>query len=386
MNLLCLFLKNQLKESHLIIIYTLDPATYMNDLSTTKNGIRNFLKCYRYHFYLWGIFIFYEIAWIGLYSGFFGNPVRYFIVYSLNIGLFYFHALMTLKWSIQKSKNSLLLIPVLFVLQTAAYVGLMYGVQKLLINYTHILDGTALKFDYQFCLGAIFRAFYFILFSTGYYFLQNYIEERKRTKALEENKLENMVNLARSESAYLRAQINPHFLFNTLNFLYHNARETAPIAAEGISALSEMMRYAVDSDFNKEYVNLGSELEQVENLINLHQLRENHSLSLRLFYDDEARDVKFIPLVLITIVENMFKHGDLKSSKAPGSVHVSFDEGLLSIRTKNLISAKRFNGGLHSGMANISKRLQFSYGERAVMTFGEVENNIFVFSLTVRMM
>ncbi|WP_168187466.1 sensor histidine kinase [Pedobacter sp. G11] len=357
----------------------------MNDLSTTKNGIRNFLECYRYHFYLWGIFIFYEIAWIGLYSGFFGNPVRYFIVYSLNIGLFYFHALVTLKWSIQKSKSPISLIPVLFVLQTAAYVGMMYGIQKLMINYTRFLDGTTVKFDYQFCLGTIFRAFYFILFSTGYYFLQNYIEERRRTKALEKNKLENMVNLARSENAYLRAQINPHFLFNTLNFLYHNARDKAPVAAEGISALSEMMRYAVDSDFNKEYVDLGSELEQVENLINLHQLRENHSLCLRLFYDDEVRDVKFIPLVLITIVENIFKHGDLTNSKVPGTVHISFDEGLLSIRTKNLIAAKRFKGSLHSGMSNISKRLQFSYGERAVISFGEVENNIFLFSLTVRM-
>jgi len=376
-------MKNQLNLNDLIIAYIDDPATYMNNPYATKNSIKNFLDMNRYHFYLWGIFIFYEIAWVGLYSGFFGNPFRYVIVYTLNISLFYFHALVTLKWSLKQKRNTFVLLPSFFLLQTLTYVGLMYGIQKLLINYTHILDNTNVKLDYQFTLGAIFRAFYFILFSTGYYFLANYIDERKRTKELEENKLENMVHLARSESAYLRAQINPHFLFNTLNFIYHNAREKAPIAAEGISALSEMMRYAADNDFEREYSDLGSELDQVENLISIHQLRENHTLNIRLFYDEEVRDVKFIPLVLITVVENMFKHGDLKNNKVPGSIHISIDDGDLSIKSKNLISAKSPMNGLNSGMTNIRKRLEFSYGSRAVMAYG-AEDDIFIFSLTLR--
>lgn len=332
---------------------------------------------------MWAIFLFYEIVLVGLYTKYFGNPFRYILVYSLNITFFYFHAKVTLMKGLRKNNSSIIVFPVLLIVEIICYISISYISQLLLSKYTDMTEGVVVKFDYQFCLGAIFRACYFIVFSTGYYFLDHYLKERKKAEDLEKTRLENIIQIAKSENAYLRAQINPHFLFNTLDFIYHNARERAPIAAESISVLSDMMRYAVDSAHQGDIISLGLEISQVENLINLHQLRENHSLNIRLWYDDDASEIKIIPLVLLTIVENMFKHGELNNRNSPGNIYIKLINSDLIIQTKNKSSYVQPYKNLSSGLENIKKRLKHAYSDNAVLSYHTDETGCFCLTLKI---
>jgi len=376
--------ESQLIIKRLTVFYIDNTMRYIDNLNTTKNTFKNWLLLNKMHFVIWAAFLFYEIILVGLYAGNFVHPLRYLVNYSLNIGLFYFHALVVLRYALKNKSRAVYLAPLLLVMEIILYLGVTFCIQWVLKRFTGILGDSPVKFDYQFTLGMVFRGCYFILFATGYYFLDRFLMERKRAETLEKTRLENEIQIAQSKSAYLRAQINPHFLFNTLDFIYHNAREDAPIAAESISSLSQMMRYAVDSSYDKKNIPLGDEIDQIENLINIHQLRQNHSLNIRFFYDDDARDIPIIPLVLITIVENMFKHGDLTDHLKPGKITIEVKDEDLYISTKNLISSNKFVATLGSGMENITKRLNFSYGELASFDYGPDENNIFVVELCIK--
>ena len=358
-------------------------CTYTDDCNTTKNEALRWAITHRFHFYAWSLFLFYEIVLVGLYVGHFGHPVRYMVNYSINIGLFYFHAAVVLRIGLKRGKANLYSIPLLFILEIALYVGSFFCVHWLLQRYTDMVQDSVIKLDRQFVLSQVFRAGYFILFSTGYYFLENFLTQRKRAAELEKTRLENLVQIAQSENAYLRAQINPHFLFNTLDFIYHNAREAAPVAAESISALSDLMRHAVESNFDRSFVRLGEEIQQVESLINIHQLREDHSLNIRFFYDEDVMGLEIIPLVLITFVENIFKHGNLKDRAFPARIDISMDGKDLVIGIVNLISRKKFGNSLGSGMENVRKRLAYTYGEKAVLQFGDEVDERFKLNLRI---
>ncbi|MGM9475600.1 sensor histidine kinase [Pedobacter sp. GSP4] len=335
----------------------------------TKNNtnwpLLNWLADKKLHIIIWIIFIFYEAIIVGLISGKFGNPAAYILYYTLNIATFYVHAHVVLGIGLHNLKQSAWKLPLLLWIEIACYLSISVLLDHLIINYTHYTGTRKITLDLIYFTAPLYRCVYFMCFATGYYFLMRYIKERKKTEDLEKQRLNNLIQLAKSENAFLKAQIQPHLLFNTLDFIYQNARETSPIAAETIHSLSEMMRYSVDSNKDKEFISLGEEINQVENLINLHQLRKNHQLQLRFWYDDDIREVKIIPMVLITLVENIFKHGELLNSDHPAEVNLTVEQGKLMIRTSNLIKHVADKSGLNAGLENISKRLDYAYGHDA---------------------
>lgn len=361
------FLKIPLFAAHLLKFYTDDMFEHTDDPNTTKNRLLKFVKKYKYHFYGWLVFLFYEIVMVGLYLNHFGHPVRYLINYLINIGLFYFHAEFTMRIGLLRRRISIIVLPLLFLVEIGSYTLLIFAAHWLLLQYTSVLGSTSVAFNYQFCISTIFRGCYFIVFSTGYYFLKNYLTERKKSDNLEKDQLKNLIQIARTEGAYLRAQINPHFLFNTLDFIYHNSRPTAPTAAEAISSLSEIMRYAVEVNPDENETLVKREVAQIENLINLHQLRADHSLSIHFYYDEDVLELSIISLLMITVVENMFKHGDLRNPKDPAKISVTLEDNELVINTSNRISQTRPSGGAHSGLNNIIKRMQYAYGNDATI-------------------
>ncbi|TDO24572.1 sensor histidine kinase [Pedobacter duraquae] len=357
--------------------------TALKDENTTKITLKDWIFKKRFHFYGWSVFLFYEIIVVGLYSGHFGHPVRYLINYGLNISLFYFHAHVALGYGLRDPNGAIWKVPGLLATEIFCYLLLAFSSQWLMFNYSKILEEGPIKFDDQFYLAAVFRSCYFIVFSTGYYFLKTYLEERKKTEELENNRLKNLVSLARSENAHLRSQINPHFLFNTLDFIYHNALDKAPAAAEGISLLSGIMRYAVESSCEAETVKLSDEISQAELLINIHQLKADYLLNIRLWYDDDILNVKIIPLMLITLVENMFKHGDLLQAASPGTIRLTIVESTLVVETRNPVSFYTRPGTLKSGLENIRKRLNYTYGETATFVYGLTDETHFTTRLTI---
>ncbi|PWS33688.1 sensor histidine kinase [Pedobacter paludis] len=357
--------------------------SYTDERITVKNKIWTWMIDKKVHIISWIVFIFYESIIAGIFIGKFGTFQNYVIHYSLNIALFYIHAEVVLTSSLKKPKQAYWKLPIFFILEIIVYFSILYGVEWLSVKYSGYVGIRKFEFSVAYFIGPLYRWTFFTGFATGYYFLINFLKERKKTENLEQQRLNNIIQIAKSENAFLKAQIQPHFLFNTLDFIYHNARESSPIAAETILSLSEMMRYAVDSNQDGEFISLGNEIEQVENLINLHQLRQNHSLQIRFDYDDEVKDLKIIPLVLITLVENIFKHGNLNNLNHPAEISINQNDHTLIIETSNLANLVPNKTGLNSGMENIRKRLAYTYNNLATFEYYIDDNQYFRAKLTI---
>jgi LytS/YehU family sensor histidine kinase len=154
-----------------------------------------------------------------------------------------------------------------------------------------------------------------------------------------------------------------------LDFIYHNIVEVSPFTAEAIIMLAEMMRYAIDADKMGDFISLGEEIEQVSNLQNLNQVRKEEEIAFRFTYQHEVWVLNFIPLVLLTVAENIFKHGNM-TQQQPASLDVSIVAERLVIRSFNQSNnpVRQERGG--TGLVNIGKRLYNAYGEAAVFEYG----------------
>lgn len=333
--------------------------------------MNNFIRSNKIHFLCWGTFIIYEILVVGAVTASFGAFWDYFAHYAINISLFYFHATMVLPFALQKGSPRYWLIPFLVAGELLAYIALVYAVEFALSNYFHVRLSKPLAFDYLFFIRSTWRAIYFVGFATGYYYLMVAFRERRRAENAEKQHLLHIIEkqnlqheLIKSQNAFLKAQINPHFLFNTLNFVYNSVRKTSGQAAETVLSLSQMMRYALESGEDGDETSLLEEVEQVENLIYIHQIRHDNQLQVKMTYGSNLAGLKIIPLVLITLVENIFKHGDLTRHEHPAVIDISLEENRLTVRTANL-RATGHPTGHRIGLDNIVSRLRLAYKDRA---------------------
>lgn len=352
-------------------------------------NMKEWLLFNKVHVLVWLLFIFYEAVIVFLLFGLSGHPLTYLFHYTVVFCFFYFHSNSLLPW-LEKSKRRLIFYaPLLIIIELACYIMFHYFMD-LLLMLLQVIEPKPYPLDKTFILRNIYRGIFFFGFSTGYFFFRNFLRSRRRTELLEKEKLQNIIHrqqaeqeVVRAQNAYLKAQINPHFLFNTLDFVYSKVEETAPAAAQTIVCLSQMMRYAIDSDNADGFIQLGEEISQVENLIYLHQVRKGFKMEIDFYYTQEAVQLRFIPLVLLTLVENIFKHGDLHSPGHSAQVTLAVVEGSLYMETINLIDKTPAGNKTGTGLGNIEKRLYFTYGSKCAFSYGAVPEGHFRTELTV---
>ncbi|MCX2475278.1 histidine kinase, partial [Pedobacter sp. MC2016-05] len=230
-----------------------------------------------------------------------------------------------------------------------------------------------LLLDERFIYGGLWRSIYFILLASGYYSLINYLKERDKRELSEKSFLvgqlkakQTQIELHHSKNAFLRAQINPHFLFNTISFIYSKIHKSDPKAGKALALLSRIMRYALRSGNEPSLIKISDELQQIRNLIALWEMRqEGEPTTFLLEIEARAEQHEFIPLVLLTLAENMFKHGNLSHSDYPATLNIQRDEICLYIQTRNLVNTGLNDSGDHTGLQNIRQRLLLSYGPQA---------------------
>lgn len=322
----------------------------------------------KFHVIVWLTFIIYETVILGLFTGSFSYLGDYVIHYVHSIALFYFHAHVVLYWTLGRRFIAVWAIPFLVILEIVLYLLVLFVIDSIAAKFPLIFGMEEIVINKPYILQYIWRALYFIGFATGYYFLITFLKERARASALEKQQLNQIIEqqkmekeLSKAQNAYLRAQINPHFLFNTLNFIYNKTRKTAPVAADAILTLSAMMRYAVETSEEKGLIFIGEEVEQVHNLIHLHKLRQNQQIYFKVQVEDNTLKLNIIPLILITLAENIFKHGNLSLANHPAFIKIYVAKNILNVETDNLINAIHNASGLNKGLENIEKRLYNTY-------------------------
>lgn len=250
-----------------------------------------------------------------------------------------------------------------YVMEFIVPYGLM--VYLTIVGKRYIADGYTYSvhfmYDSRFTVYMIMNTLTVTLFVAMLKFVEAWLELDARRKELEHEKLS-------AELRFLKAQINPHFLFNTLNNLYYLAFTQSPNTPEVIAKLAQMMRYMI-YDSNHPTVPLSKEIEYMENYISLEQLRLNGQIPIRLEVTGPTDRVQVAPLILITFLENAFKHG--VSNNAPEAwitARLSVSEHLLTYELENsLLPNSRVGENAEKsgiGLQNVQRRLDLSYPGR----------------------
>ena len=185
---------------------------------------------------------------------------------------------------------------------------------------------------------------------------------RERLKLIE-------VEKANAELAYLKAQINPHFLFNTLNSIYSLALHNNSKTAESIVKLSDMMRYVLnESNYNE--VLVSKEKEYIFNFIELQILRLSPSIKLSCSWEGESNQLTISPLLIIPFIENAFKHGVNSEEDSEISIQIVIIKSELHLQVKNKIVTEN-NATLEKsgiGIVTTKRRLDLLYPEKHSLT------------------
>ena len=163
-----------------------------------------------------------------------------------------------------------------------------------------------------------------------------------------------------SELSFLKAQLNPHFLFNTLNSIYSLANKKSDDTTVAIVTLSELMRYMI-YEANEEFISLEKETEYIKNYISLQLLRLKDSSGVKINIHGDL-NYKIEPLLLISFIENAFKYGTDYKGKTDITIKISTNNNELYLEVYNLSSLQNTidkNSGI--GLKNIQNRLNLLY-------------------------
>jgi two-component system LytT family sensor kinase len=190
--------------------------------------------------------------------------------------------------------------------------------------------------------------------SFAYWFaLKNYQQE-KISRQLQKD-------VSEARLTILRNQINPHFLYNTLSLLYSKTLPLSAEVAELVGKLSEMMRYSLEEAEENGVVSLEKEITHLRNFVDIHQLRFGNKLSIIFEIKGEPADWQIAPLLLITFVENAFKHGKLNDPSRPLKIVMEATKDQLDFVVENAKAGgtKEMSSGI--GLVNVTNRLKLLY-------------------------
>lgn len=269
-----------------------------------------------------------------------------------------------------------------FILTSLAVLVTALALELIISNYLMLgTDGLWVYITPRLPLSFTLSIFYLGM-SFAYSFALSWMKNERQKSVLVQEKLV-------TELAFLKAQVNPHFLFNTLNNLYSMAnRSDTPELADGIDKLSQLMRYMLH-DSNSETVPLDRELDYIRSFIEIQKLRlsEDDDFIIQFNVDGPTGNVRIAPMLLIPFVENAFKHGiDIKeSSVIKIELIIANDEMIFSVFNScadNVNSLEKGKSGI--GLENLRRRLELLYYERYSLEIkedGEVHGAILKLNL-----
>lgn len=190
-----------------------------------------------------------------------------------------------------------------------------------------------------------------------------------------------------SELSYLKAQINPHFFFNTLNNIYSLTNIDVEKAKTALLKLSRMMRYVL-YETERNHTLLSKEIDFIKDFIELMRLRLSSKVKLEINIPEQIEEAEIAPMILLPFIENCFKHGISSQQESPISITIQKGKNSLILITKNRIfrSSENTPEGEKSGigLANTQRRLDLLYPNRYKLKIEEsIEDQEFIVELSI---
>jgi sensor histidine kinase YesM len=285
------------------------------------------------------------------------------------LGLIYFsYWLFIPQYIVKKEYIKFVLGILIIVLGFSLYLNLVaYFLSNILKLKTHVFDN-----GWMFGLAAGIAFFFGILGTFLRLFIKWFMDSRDKIELEKQN--------LKSELSMLKNQLNPHFLFNSLNNIDYLINENSPNASLALNKLSEIMRYMV-YDSEKEFVPLLDEISYIQNYIALQKLRIPNENIISLSINGDPANKLIAPMLFISFVENIFKHSPLKN-KPDNKIEIKFEikDNGLSFYCSNTIAEinKDYSSGI--GLENVRKRLEMIYKGNYNLT---IENQAKCFSVNL---
>jgi len=315
-----------------------------------------------YHTFFW---IFYVLFFGSIY-GKYGNDYGWYMIESLCMLPFIMLATYTTIYGI---------LP--FYLKKRKLIAIVFMVVSLLFFVTlgericlRIINNLELTFDSLFGV-----TFLYLLLETNFMVgiafaikvVKKWFEQQQEKHEIEKRNLETELNL-------LKAQLHPHFLFNTMNNLYALSIEESAKTSEGIAKISELLR-SVLYDCNEVEISLEKEIKLIGNYIDLEKMRYGNRLHVQFDVSGQVDKMKIAPMLLFSFVENCFKHGSRNDPENPYiRINLAVSEKRMVFEAENSKpdNVKESNTNVVSGgigLPNVKKRLEIIYGENYNLEF-----------------
>lgn len=235
-------------------------------------------------------------------------------------------------------------------------------------SYTYI-DKLTFWLSFQTLL---FENYVYLFFSLAISYVNVFFETQQKQQELAKEQ-------ALTELAYLKSQINPHFLFNTLNDIYALTYQQAQQAPEAVLKLSALLRYML-KESNDRFALIAKEISYLKNVIELFEIGQKGEAYVHLKITGKIDQQQIAPLILINFVENAFKHGVVNDSENPIQITMAITETHLDFKVSNKKNhdQKDQTGGI--GLSNVQRRLALIYPEKYQLQITD-ENDTFTVTL-----
>jgi len=329
------------------------------------------------------------LSWIGFFTSvgtliFLENgivPTRFYFIVGISITVFYLNYSVLVPFLLLKKRMPIYLLTVLFLASSPVLVIYFYPYPQPSdgLNIDQ-MDNFAKRISslgsFKYIFPVLFNLVFLVIGTTVRVYEQLVRYDRK--KQLIESEKTN------TELQFLKNQINPHFLFNSLNSIYSLTIQKSNDAPEAVITLSELMRYMLYQT-NDEFVLLKSEIDFIKNYMKLQRLRIVNNEHININVHGIVSNQKIRPLLLISFIENAFKYGTDFKGNTEISIKIYVKEDEIQFTCINLIGSRDKddeNSGI--GLKNTKERLLLLYPEKHWLTVKE-ENNKFIIDLTLKL-
>ena len=205
-----------------------------------------------------------------------------------------------------------------------------------------------------------------------------YLKEQRNLQLQKEN--------TESQLQLLKAQVHPHFLFNTLNNIYCYTQNVSPVASKLVLGLSDLLR-SILYECNKDYIAVEQEIKMIKNYITLEKIRYGNKLDVSMNISEDDTGLQIAPLLLLPFVENCFKHGASQVIDQPWlSIYLDFDEDNMYMKLINGKSGNNVRSNFYSGIGleNVRRRLEMLYPGNYLLEIKD-EEEVFIVELKLQL-
>jgi len=198
-----------------------------------------------------------------------------------------------------------------------------------------------------------------VIIVSAFKLLKLNLKQSKNNAELEAKILEAQLKLKEQELKYLKMQIHPHFLFNTLNTMYGLSLKKAEQTPDMILKLSNLLDYLL-YQAEKPSVLLSEEIEHIKDYIALEKMRFNETLQIKMDIQIESENTSIAPMLLLPFIENSFKHGSIINGVLDIDIILTANDTMIYFKVKNS-NSEHTASKQGIGLENIKKRLELLY-------------------------